>query len=51
MAYFDVCQQCGAALDPGEKCDCVEADAPPRTLQPGQVDCRIDPVEVFALSY
>ena len=22
MAYFSVCPICGAALDPGERCDC-----------------------------
>lgn len=22
MAYFDVCEHCGATLDPGEKCTC-----------------------------
>lgn len=22
--YFEVCQKCGAHLDPGEKCDCEE---------------------------
>lgn len=22
MAYYNVCSRCGAALDPGEKCDC-----------------------------
>lgn len=22
MSYFDICESCGAHLDPGEKCDC-----------------------------
>jgi hypothetical protein len=22
VAYFDICESCGAHLDPGEKCDC-----------------------------
>ena len=22
MAYFDICEHCGATLDPGEKCTC-----------------------------
>lgn len=22
MAYYNVCSRCGAALDPGERCDC-----------------------------
>lgn len=25
MAYFKTCSQCGAHLDPGEKCDCRKA--------------------------
>lgn len=24
MAYYKTCPECGAALDPGEKCDCEE---------------------------
>lgn len=24
MAYFNTCPNCGANLDPGEPCDCVE---------------------------
>lgn len=24
MAYFRECPECGAHLDPGEKCDCKE---------------------------
>lgn len=24
MAYFNVCEICGATLDPGEKCDCED---------------------------
>ena len=25
MSYWNVCPDCGAHLDPGEKCDCKEA--------------------------
>jgi len=25
--YYDVCPDCGARLDPGEKCDCKEEQA------------------------
>lgn len=25
MAYFRECEHCGAALDPGERCDCAKA--------------------------
>ncbi len=24
MAYYRICPRCGAALDPGERCDCTE---------------------------
>ena len=24
MAYYDTCPNCGANLDPGERCDCAE---------------------------
>lgn len=24
MAYYRICPDCGAALDPGEKCECQE---------------------------
>lgn len=24
MAYYSICPNCGASLDPGEKCDCQE---------------------------
>ncbi len=24
MAYYNICPQCGAHLDPGEKCSCME---------------------------
>lgn len=29
MSYYDTCPECGATLDPGEKCDCKEKT--PRT--------------------
>ena len=28
MAYYKTCPECGAALDPGEICDCKEKAAP-----------------------
>lgn len=24
MAYYNICEKCGATLDPGEKCTCIE---------------------------
>lgn len=24
MAYYNLCDKCGCALDPGEKCDCEQ---------------------------
>ena len=26
MAYYRVCDKCGGALDPGERCDCEEEE-------------------------
>lgn len=26
MAYYDTCPECGANLDPGERCDCRRSD-------------------------
>lgn len=26
MSYYHICPLCGAALDPGEKCDCQQCD-------------------------
>ena len=26
MAYYRICPNCGAALDPGEKCDCEDEE-------------------------
>ena len=28
MAYYRICPHCGAALDPGEHCDCKKKTAP-----------------------
>ena len=28
MPYFRICPSCGAALDPCERCDCVDAEQP-----------------------
>lgn len=36
MGYCRVCDYCGANLDPGEACDCVEARAR-RELPPAQI--------------
>lgn len=27
MAYYNVCPNCGATLDPGERCDCTEKNS------------------------
>ena len=34
MSAYRICEECGAALDPGERCDCLSA-VPPRLIQPG----------------
>ena len=54
MPYYRTCPHCDAALDPGEKCDCQAGQNEmvfATTPLMGDLDCRIDPVEVFALSY
>lgn len=30
--YFDICDKCGANLDPGERCECKEPDRDRRKL-------------------
>ncbi|MCI6854735.1 MAG: hypothetical protein MR908_05375 [Firmicutes bacterium] len=30
--YFEVCKNCGAHLDPGERCDCEQARTPMASL-------------------
>lgn len=34
MAYYRVCPYCGCHLDPGEICDCREADKGPVKIYP-----------------
>lgn len=38
MAYFNKCEYCGAALDPGERCDCrpARAEALGNGIQPAR---------------
>lgn len=31
MAFYRCCENCGAALDPGERCDCQEKEETPGT--------------------
>ena len=31
MAFYKCCPNCGAALDPGERCDCQDKKAAPGT--------------------
>ena len=38
MEYYRVCPVCGAHLDPGEKCDCQEADELEGYLREGDGD-------------
>ena len=33
MSVYRICEECGAALDPGERCDCLPA-APLELIQP-----------------
>ena len=34
MSAYRICEECGAALDPGERCDCLPA-APVKLILPG----------------
>lgn len=34
MSAYRICEECGAALDPGERCDCRPA-VPLKPIQPG----------------
>ena len=38
MAFYRTCHYCGANLDPGEHCDCKEAE----TLEPTATEIRIE---------
>ena len=54
MAYFRICTLCGAALDPGEKCDCQkkeEASLGVSSTQGGMVEQVLtDTVSASSLS-
>ncbi len=43
MPYYRVCAACGAALDPGEICDCRNKETAPdaTNIQSGQVDSEL----------
>lgn len=36
MSAYRICEECGAALDPGERCDCRPAAAPLKLIQPAE---------------
>lgn len=38
MLCYRPCPLCGAALDPGERCDCQDKEAAPRATNSG--DCQ-----------
>lgn len=42
MSAYRVCGECGAALDPGERCDCLPA-SPAGLIQPGDAVPRRAP--------
>ena len=50
MSYYNVCPECGAALDPAEKCDCKEkaprtvaAERDAKTYKPTCILPRVSP--------
>lgn len=40
MPYYKLCPRCGAALDPGERCDCQDKETAPdaTNIESGKVD-------------
>jgi len=50
MAYFNVCDNCGAHLDPGEVCDCMKKPAE-GTNQGGRVVDLKDSQQLIATYY
>ena len=47
MAYYKTCPDCGAALDPGEICDCREKAAPElEPLEAAQVNDFTDIIAI-----
>ena len=42
MSAYRFCEECGAALDPGERCDCLSA-APPKLIQPERDQANVSP--------
>ena len=46
--YYEVCPECGASLDPGEKCDCKEASFfPVKRRKGGTFNCIKTRTEQF----
>ncbi len=41
MAYYNVCSNCGAYLDPGEKCDCEDEKQKKKDMFAGLI--RVNP--------
>lgn len=43
MPYYRKCQLCGAALDPGEICDCQDKETAPdaANIEDGQVESEL----------
>ena len=53
MSYFWCCPDCGANLDPGERCDCSEKEKSPADVEDRQgiVTERYDPSSIFTISH
>lgn len=50
MSYYRTCPTCGAALDPGERCDCTEKAAPVLQHQDGKAEQIEQPVSASIMN-
>ena len=50
MSYYRTCPTCGAALDPGERCDCTEKAAPVLQHRDGKAEQIEQPVSASIMN-
>ncbi|NLW80011.1 MAG: hypothetical protein GXY32_11480 [Ruminococcaceae bacterium] len=51
MPFYTPCHNCGGNLDPGESYNCEAETDTIAEVCADLFDCRVDPVEIFALSF